>query len=269
MQTKILITAVLLFLVVGTASAQWTLSSGVEYTTSGNVGIGTSTPGFLLTVNAGIVANTISPLASFGYSGIATNRSILFEQLGNSSSVSQYFFLNGGLGSSSTFGSPTLTSNYASGFGFECSDNNLNILTAANGTNVSPVRAMSFLPSGNVLIGKTTQTNSSYVLDVNGPVRANEVVVNTTGADFVFGKEYKLLPLQAVEAYIKQHQHLPEIAPAAQMQKDGVSVGENQTALLRKIEELTLYVIQQNKTLEKQQKRIDRLERIVRQKNAK
>jgi hypothetical protein len=270
MQTKCFLTAVLIFLLLSKANAQtWSTLGGNMYLSSGNLGIGTSTPGFVITVNAGLIANTISPLGMFGFSGLATDRSIVFEQLGNSSSATQYFFLNGTLGTSSAFGSPTLTSAYAPSFGFESNDNNLNIITGTNGTNITPVRAMSFLPSGNVLIGKTTQTNSSYKLDVNGSVRVNEIVVNLTGADYVFGGDYKLLSLQAVEAYIKEHHHLPEIAPARQMQDEGVNLGENQTALLRKIEELTLYVIQQNKKLERQQKRIDKLEKFLKQKGAK
>lgn len=105
---------------------------------------------------------------------------------------------------------------------------------------------------GNVLIGKTTQTNANYKLDVNGIIRANKLVVNTTGADFVFEKGYHLPSLDSVEQYVKANQHLPGIAPAAEMQKEGVEVGEQQTKLLQKIEELTLYIIEQNKKIEKQ-----------------
>jgi len=103
---------------------------------------------------------------------------------------------------------------------------------------------------GNVLIGKTTQSNSNYKLDVSGNIRANKLVVNTTGADYVFNDGYRLRPLLQVENFIKQNKHLPGIEPAKQMQEEGMSVGETQTKLLEKIEELTLYVIDQNKKLE-------------------
>jgi len=102
------------------------------------------------------VANTVSPLAIFGYSTIPSKRSIVFEQLGNTNTATQYFFLNGGLGSNSVLGSPYLTSMYAPSFGMESSDANLSILTAPQGTKVTPVRAMTFLAGGNVLIGKTS-----------------------------------------------------------------------------------------------------------------
>ena len=101
--------------------------------------------------------------------------------------------------------------------------------------------------AGNVLIGKTSQTNTSYKLDVNGNIRANKVVVNTTGADFVFDSSYSLLQLDSVDNYIRQNHHLPGTSPASEMQSQGIDVGENQTRLLQKIEELTLYIIQLNK----------------------
>jgi hypothetical protein len=101
--------------------------------------------------------------------------------------------------------------------------------------------------NGNVSIGTTSITN--YRLNVWGRVRAHEIVVNTTGADFVFEEDYTLRPLSEVEAFIKANKHLPEIPSAKEMQEDGVGVSELQTKLLQKIEELTLYMIEQNKQL--------------------
>jgi hypothetical protein len=114
--------------------------------------------------------------------------------------------------------------------------------------------------TGNVLIGKTSQTNSGYMLDVNGNVRANQVVVNTTGADFVFDSSYRLSRLAEVETFIRREHHLPGIAPAAEMQKDGVDLGANQTRLLAKIEELTLYLIEKDKEVTDLKRRISELE---------
>jgi hypothetical protein len=248
-------------------NAQWTLSSGNEILTTGNVAIGSSSAtNFALSASTNLVTNTVSTLALFGYSLTPSNRSLSFEQLGSSSTATQYFFLNGGLGSNSVLGSPYLTSAYAPSFGMESSDNNLSILAASAGTNVAPIRAMTFLPSGNVLVGKTSQSNSSYLLDVNGNGRFNQLVVNSTGADYVFDAEYKLPSLQQLETYIKANHHLPGIQPADEMQKNGMDVGGNQTVLLEKIEQLTLYVVQQNKKILSQQKRIDRLEKVTHQK---
>lgn len=115
--------------------------------------------------------------------------------------------------------------------------------------------------NGNVLIGKTAQTNSAYKLDVAGKIRADEIIVNTTGADFVFEPNYNLRTLAEVEAFIKANKHLPEIAPAANMQTNGANMGELQTKLLQKIEELTLYMIELKKENELMKKEIKELKK--------
>jgi len=123
---------------------------------------------------------------------------------------------------------------------------------------------------GNVLINRTTQNNSAYKLDVDGYIHATKIVVNTSGADFVFAPSYKLNSLANVEKYIRANHHLPEIPSAREMEENGLSLGDNQVKLLQKVEELTLYLIQkdkENKTLQKeittlkkqQQKQIDAL----------
>jgi hypothetical protein len=105
------------------------------------------------------------------------------------------------------------------------------------------------LLQGNILIGKTSQSNPSYKLDVNGNIRANKVVVNTTGADYVFDSAYHLLPPDSLAAYIQEHHHLPGVATALRMKEDGIDIGTNQTILLKKIEELTLYIISLQKQI--------------------
>jgi hypothetical protein len=70
---------------------------------------------------------------------------------------------------------------------------------------------MRITSTGNILINKTSQTNTAYKLDINGSARANEVVVNTTGADFVFEPKYNLPKLPEIKSYIDANHHLPEI----------------------------------------------------------
>ncbi len=110
--------------------------------------------------------------------------------------------------------------------------------------------ALTVLKNGNVLIDKVTQVNSTYKLDVNGKIRASEIVVNTTGADFVFEKGYELMPLDILEQKINVEKHLPEIASATDMKTNGVGLSELNTKLLQKTEELTLYIIELNKRIE-------------------
>ncbi|HEX2921878.1 MAG TPA: hypothetical protein VHO50_12015 [Bacteroidales bacterium] len=89
-----------------------------------------------------------------------------------------------------------------------------------------------------------------YKLNVSGKIRADEIVVNTSGADFVFDPGYNLLDLAEVEKYIEENKHLPDVAPASEMQSDGMNVSEMQTKLLQKVEELTIYLIEQQKEIE-------------------
>ena len=136
-------------------------------------------------------------------------------------------------------GMPTIASSLTAGINFYPTGSTLGSM-------------MKISPNGNVLIGKISQTNTTYKLDINGKARANEIVVNTTGADFVFENNYKLRPLAEVESFVKQNKHLPEIPTAKTMQTEGMGVSELQTKLLQKVEELTLYLIEKDKELAKE-----------------
>jgi hypothetical protein len=96
---------------------------------------------------------------------------------------------------------------------------------------------------GNVGIGTTSPDEK---LTVNGKIHAKEVIIDLAvpAPDYVFAQNYPLTPLDEVQAYIAQHKHLPEVPSAKEMEKDGVKVGEMEMLLLKKIEELTLYVIE-------------------------
>ncbi len=101
---------------------------------------------------------------------------------------------------------------------------------------------------GNVGIGTSNPTEK---LSVNGNIRAKEIVVELANwPDYVFEKRYLLKPLDEVEAFIKQNNHLPNIPSAAEIQSNGLKVGEVQTKMMEKIEELTLYVIELKKEID-------------------
>ena len=117
---------------------------------------------------------------------------------------------------------------------------------------------MTMLTNGNVGIGTTSP---SYKLDVNGTIRAKEIIVSTTGADFVFADDYQLRPLSEVKTFIQENKHLPEIQSAKEMQENGVCINELQTQLLQKIEELTLYLIQQEQTIKELRQEVEQLKK--------
>ncbi|HPI00288.1 MAG TPA: hypothetical protein PK772_08160 [Chitinophagaceae bacterium] len=107
---------------------------------------------------------------------------------------------------------------------------------------------------GNVGIGTTTPTEK---LSVNGNIKAKKLIVTQTGwADYVFDKAYTLMPVDSLSTYIKTHKHLPEMPTTKDVQNNGVDVGNNQALLLKKIEELTLYIIEQHKEIEALKKKI-------------
>jgi hypothetical protein len=115
--------------------------------------------------------------------------------------------------------------------------------------NTSQVIA-NFTPEGRLILGQSKGGNNTYRLDVNGKIRADEIVVNTDGADFVFDDNYILPELSQVKSFIQQNRHLPGIPSATTMQSEGMGVSEITTLLLQKIEELTLYVLQQQQEID-------------------
>ena len=113
------------------------------------------------------------------------------------------------------------------------------------------------IPNGNVGIG--TYDPNGWKLAVNGKVRAKEVKVETAWSDFVFHKNYNLPTLVEVENHIKEKGHLKDIPSAKEVEENGIFLGEMDAKLLQKIEELTLYTIQQEKKIEDQDEEIKKL----------
>jgi len=106
-------------------------------------------------------------------------------------------------------------------------------------------------PTGNVGIGTTAV--SGFKLSVEGNVRARSVQVdatNITWYDYIFAKNYKLKSLTEVEKYINKNQHLPEVPSTKEVKENGIDLAKMNAILLKKVEELTLYMIQMNKEIE-------------------
>jgi hypothetical protein len=120
-------------------------------------------------------------------------------------------------------------------------------------TNPTWMGAALYINSDNNFVGIGTNTPAEQ-LSVNGKIRAKEIKVETANwPDYVFAPSFKLLDLKATEQFINENKHLPEIPSAAEAEKEGISLGEMNSKLLKKIEELTLHLIEQNKRLDAQQ----------------
>jgi hypothetical protein len=100
-------------------------------------------------------------------------------------------------------------------------------------------------------VGIGTATPGSNVLAVEGTIGARKVVVTQTNPfpDYVFEPGYMLTPLDSLRRYVESYRHLPDIPSAGSVEKNGLDLGGNQAALLKKIEELTLYILDQDKRL--------------------
>jgi hypothetical protein len=116
--------------------------------------------------------------------------------------------------------------------------------------------------NGGVGIG-TTKTNG-YKLAVDGTIGAREINVNTdTWSDFVFDSDYDLKTLEEVEAYIEDNSHLPDIPSEVEVKEKGIDVGKMNAKLLQKIEELTLYLIEQNKRVKSLETQINKQNIVI------
>ena len=139
------------------------------------------------------------------------------------------------------------------------SSNGSGALAGYNSTNSNTLwlngEGNSFLNGGNVGIGTTDPKNK---LSVNGTIWAKKVKVSLIdAADWVFEDDYDLRTLDEVEKYVKNNKHLPEIPSAEEFRQNGLNVAEMDNKLLQKIEELTLYLIEQNKQNQAQQKQLE------------
>ncbi|WDF61879.1 hypothetical protein PQ462_10925 [Flavobacterium sp. KACC 22758] len=217
-------------------NAQIHTPSGIIQGTSGNanVGIGTGSPMAKLQVDNGniLVRN---------FANVDNQSAIM---IAHSINITNY----------DTFGTSVRTITESAGY------NTYGLQFFTQETHATgQTEKLRILGNGNVGIGKMNPTNK---LDVNGTIHSKEVKVDMTGwSDFVFKKEYKLPTLEEVEKHITEKGHLVNIPNEEEVLKNGINLGEMNAKLLQKIEELTLYVIEQGKKNEKQAGEIEFLKK--------
>lgn len=99
-------------------------------------------------------------------------------------------------------------------------------------------------------IGMGTDNPGDYRLAVNGNVKARKIVISVSGwSDYVFNADYQLRSIPALTSFIRKNKHLPDIPSARDVQEKGIDLGDTQALLLKKIEELTLYLIKQDEKI--------------------
>lgn len=213
----------------------------VSIITNGNVGIGTKTPESRLSVAGsltinGSLSNTLQrPLIT---AGTLENGEIRGYSGAGNAYDDGFLRLSAGAGTSSYVKSFIDLSGYST-----VPDMNGNIVFGTYGS-----ERMRIDRNGYVSIGTKAP---DALLTVNGTIHSSEVKVNLNfpAPDYVFKDDYNLRSLQEVENYIKENSHLPEIPSAKEFEKNGINISEMNMALLKKIEELTLYVIEMKKDI--------------------
>jgi len=137
---------------------------------------------------------------------------------------------------------------------------------AANKDTLIPSSVFDLTVGRGVAIGLNNvqeKLSADYKLVVAGKVLAEElrVMLVDQWSDYVFEPDYELRSLPELADYIDAHRHLPDIPSAAEVERDGISIGDMQAKLLSKIEELTLHMIEQHRTIETLQRKLDALEK--------
>jgi hypothetical protein len=226
--------------------------------TRGNIGIGQYTPREKLDVNGNIIwsgfkGGNVRALNT-GYSGVnyggigynvdfTTSSGIFNRPLPDASSYME--FTNGGFrfyGNSGHVNTDGVT--------LDGGGNNLNLFAV-------------IASNGDVGIGTATPREK---LSVNGKIRAHEVKVETANwPDYVFEDNYKRKTLAEIEKFIKTNKHLPEVPSAKEVEKNGLELGEMNKILLKKIEELTLHLIEKDNRLRKIETKQNKIEAMLKE----
>ncbi|MDR0969105.1 MAG: hypothetical protein LBM67_01035 [Lentimicrobiaceae bacterium] len=228
---------------VGSLTATGTIQSD-SLTTTGGIQAGS------LRVSGASQTNTLAVTGNAQVGSLVTNGAVTFNSLSGQTTEMLVINSNGLVStqeiiSGDNLGNHTATQNI-----------NLNNRLLVNGA--SSTSGLFVATNGNVGIGTSTPAQK---LSVNGNIRAKEIKVETANwPDYVFDNTYELMDLKQVESFINQNGHLPEIPSAKEVSETGVNLSEINALLLKKIEELTLYLIQQQTVINELSNKIDKLE---------
>ncbi len=219
------------------AFAQWNGSSNISGNIyrNGNVGIGESSPNTLLHIKSNVTAPTLNLDGSWTPGFTPVNLKL---QTYSSDIEANYFW--------DITSGPMLKFEYSSDF--------------MNPTTVLEVSSGNLVYHGSKFVIKNSGTNELALYD-DGRIHAREIEVNLDVIpDYVFREDYRLMPLEELQKFIKSNHHLPNIKSAKEYEEYGrIPLKELSLKLLEKVEELTLYTLKQEKMIKKQQEAIDKL----------
>ncbi|MFL9483222.1 hypothetical protein ACI6Q2_10640 [Chitinophagaceae bacterium LWZ2-11] len=225
-------------------SGNFTPSNYLSYI-NGNIGIGTTAPSYLLHVAGG--QSRFEGTGNFGetYDPTIYGKGIQIVRPADQGDNAYHLsFIRAGV--------------QVTGMGFLRNNNTFAIQMGGSNTNSDGIFLIN---TGNVGIGTSTPSDK---LSVNGNIRSKKITVTQQNwPDYVFDSSYTLQPLSQVEQFIKDNKHLPDVPSAKEVADKGLDVGDNQAILLKKIEELTLYMIEQNKKIELLKEENEKIKKII------
>jgi len=240
--------------------AQWSTSGNNIYNTNtGSIAVGATNP-YAINASAGLFPSIIPRTEIFGTGSSASAFADLLSIRHSGVTVDAVSRQLGIVFKLSSESSPGEADKMG---GLILESNNPYANTPAMSLLTANTRRLTIDYYGNV--GVNTTDTKGYKFAVNGTAIAAAITVklNTNWPDYVFKKDYALPALSDVKTFIDQNKHLPEIPSEQEIAKDGQNLGEMNKLLLKKVEELTLYLIEKDKQDKELREQLDELKKQV------